>query len=347
MKTRILLSLLALAALCCSCGHGKRSDEAQKAIAEAKTEGIAFLREMGIDASQVVVDSVINVWGDQEQRPMIPLSEKQVVALLKDVPAAGLADSPVAPKIVAVHPMRNDHTLVAYWMEGGDGYGILMVTYDKSGKVKDAISTGSWSQVNDYSMVDGGMGDVLTDSTICHLGGDSIVLDRKVSRLPVAGDKQGPAIWTVERSYVYAMADDGTLDVQAMKTVRQTGKPVDGDPSLTVFFDLADLDRYPQTGKGQMERLDQLASAIKPETSEFMDLTHSASLMFETNRERFLLWIANHRQNHVMPVFEAVFSKGFVEKNELYQAIKVIKDARAKQYLEQVTAQWGPKELVG
>ncbi len=333
-----LLAILLLAGVLQGCKkEGDASTNLQEAVAQAKEGGIPFLNDLGIDVKNVIADSVIDLSGDWDSIPRIELNDTLAATLLKDVRVAEMKADLFEASIVAVRPLAEDKTLIAFELFVGDIDGVLMAIYDRQGKMLDAINAGTWNKTLPYSMVeDGTEEDVLKDSAICRFTSDrEFVLNRSVCRV---SSKNGVK-WRMTRDYNYTVTDNGMLSLE-VKHKKMNGKFDEDDPQKGIF-DITDLQRYPQSCNGLMERLDTMASQIGPTNEVYMDFIDQLTRIFQTNGQELFAYMSGKEQNHLRATFKAVLAEGFLLREDLDATIGAIKDPAIKKYAESEVKKWG------
>ncbi|MCQ2290106.1 MAG: hypothetical protein MJZ63_02370 [Muribaculaceae bacterium] len=337
----VLVSAMTLA--CKSTKSDSENSASEQQVAVNLSE-VPFLKAIGLDVSKVAIEKDFSTAGVFETEGADPkgvmLNEKQREALLDDVPMVDF-DEGGGPFIVGAKAFA-DNVLLVYWHEMGDGHEIILVSYNKDGKLKDVVTTPSW----EYTMPWDGEEAVQTvcyDSCHATFSADSFVLHRTVGR-----DAGKNPVWSQKRDYTYTVNADGTMrlakvDAQPLKGT-QSEKFGDHTPEAHTIYD---VDYYPYSDQGLFENFDKLAGKYFKNNKLKEDLMSMVVRMMYSREELLLQYLGTHRQSAITEVLHQCIREEWWQKSELYEDIQEMPEGDSKKYLNELTAQWGPDGAVG
>ena len=354
----LVVSLIAMCTACSGC-----SEKQQNAAPELNT---SMFTKIGIN-----LDSV-NVFADKltvDSMPLDPysLDDSQSKALLNDVyrfdryPADEIEG---VNFIVGVKPYGNGCTLVVFLHEFGDGAQESMALYDAEGHMTDYADVGVWEQVRPQEMnEDYTAGTGFHERVHCVAGPDStFTLERtmKFGNLALMPDDDGEpsrvectdSKWEIQKRYTYAV--DAAKGHFIFKGVDE--KTVGEVPQDDLTLDrIEDLSWLPCSDPARLDRFDELATKLNPDR-ESMNFDALRSIMwryYNAKPQQVLAWLYDHRTKYttvaskVEMYLEDLFYTGQMRKEILVEDIRLDADTARRQWLDQLTSQWGPGDAVG
>ena len=366
-KSICVAAMVAAMLLPFSCKANKPA--APEASGAAKVETIksdfSFLKKLGIDpADSLLMGNRLETADDKIV--MLGLNEKQRKALLGDVFEGEDADYGNFC-IIGVRALPGDYTLVVYHIEFGDGSDGLVAIYDRNGKLIDCCQTGPWDfKMPDFMNDDYTAGVMREEHNVLDMvSNNSFKITNSVSKydvvaVPLDGEDEGVSGFkkvkdqmSITKEYNFTVDKNGHLKMETPKVLDKKG-------ATAHDLLLDEIDGMFKAPKYDVSILDKVnAIAAKPEVKASMGseedevgyrLEAIINRVFAMNPQGLLKWLASHRdltKNHVVTIFESLFSEGAVDKYLLYQQIQKMPAGADKDYLEKLTGQWGPAGAVG
>ena len=355
MMNRLVLILagLVLLAGCAAKGGDNAAADTQKVTAQ-QVKNMDFLHRMGVNTDQLMLigDKLNLSWNEE----FCSLTDDQVRALLNDVYKLG-ADEDVegVHSIIGVKPLAGDHTMVLFHIEFGDGSKQVMGIYDQQGRMTDYLETGSSLESMVEASDDMSKGVSRRNDVDYEFPESEIILNRffKQYEWVLNGEQVKPVrdMWTIKKVYRYSIGEDGKL--KWLKTDISKSGQVDEDVLLR--DEVNDLQMRPASDPKVMDDLNAFVSrdAVQADIKAEGDLEWGVSSalwgVFMENPQGVLTWMAKNqgKGNYLLPLFEGLFSSGTINKNLLVKELEKMTDAKARQYLDTLTAQWGPSNSEG
>ena len=361
-----------LAALCVMLLWACTASGGQKAETVQNQADLSFLTSLGIDMNKVTtIGTDFNGGSDAEAQSLTHAQGRallgQVIPYLSGETPDEQADVPGNFFITGVKPMAGGYTLVMFLIEFGDGSSESVGIYDSKGTLTDFADLGSWL---DFGMEEAeqdmrsGTG-YKTEAGMNSITDKGFTIDRSLKYVnwklekSTVGEDDEPypvptptgTIWELKKQYVYTLDTNGHLRLAMPLKTRTTGTP---DRVSLLRDEIDDLDFLPISDASRFDRLNSLAEKVNVMTQEIDDqLQYNIEVMawryFDATPQAFLRWIADHRDNpgHILKIFENIFSKAYVPKERLVEQISAMPAGEARDYLERLTAQWGPADAVG
>lgn len=346
MNTRDLLisSLLAIVLLAgCRSNGGK-----------AMTQQFAFLDSLGIsiDNDLMLTDSLTmpDIYcGDPEQTVDdlrgYQLSKEQFGALL--LPAGrGFADKMSNWLLLGVRDVGNGNTLAAFYTCNGVGYCVELLTYDRQGKVLDAINAREMHLLWRINLSDLKNDTIFTlDSRINFDGPNRMRLYRLMGRciMDFDNDVKGKPIWLQEWQQDYTINDKGHFVLHGQNIVREQGEV---DYYAALDFKSWDMLVCSKHDPGIMDTWNdytELVNSTYDPDYQFNPFPWDVVQLYRMNPQRFLRWMAAHREtdNRLLPVFKMPPD----DRPTLLQEISRLDDPAARQWLTDIVTAWDDKPL--
>lgn len=338
-----------------SCNAKNSGDTSQGASVEPKGESIQFLDDMGVASTQ------LDRLGDNLELTLnetfYSLTEDQRVKLLNDIYHFD-GETEGVQSIIGVKSLPNGHTLVLFHNEYGDMNTQEIAIYDKSGKMTDHLETGT-ALIDNLLDADDGM----TAGTSLHnavkykfIADSGLELEREYYQYEWVDNNgnfvPGRTLWKLQKTYKYRINPDGKI----LFVDIETKKEGDIDRQELLVDEIGDLQMRPASDVRRLDEANLLAARpdvkkdIESDGSGQWQMTSLLWGIFNENPQALLTWLANHRDktnNRLLGLFESLFSNGVINKSRLVEEINKMKDQDARQYLDTLTAQWGPIDAVG
>lgn len=349
MNRLTILALIVCSSMMATACKGSKT-EASSAVTEQPQQAVSladvpFLKAMGLDVSKVAIGTEYDTKifaTDAGQGKEVRLTDKQVKLLLGDAPLIDLREGG-APFVVGAKVFA-DNVMLVFWHEVGDGHEVILATYNaEKGDLRDISTTPSWEFTQQW---DGENPDGQTqtyDHSHATFAADGFVLHRKTGR-----NLDGKSVWSQERDYDYAITAEGIIklnkvDVKPLKG-KQAGEYYEPTPEVESIYDVC---YYSYNDMAALEKLDKLAATyFHRENTKEPVMTMVMSFM-RGRAQQLLQYIAVHKPAALIEALHECITKEWADKGELYNAIQEMPDASAKQYLNELTAQWGPEGAVG
>ena len=357
MKHLSIFTLLAI--MLAACGTSTASENSSSAA--ARNGDFAFLKKLGFNLNEIPrFDSEVVI--DYEKNPFVAMTNAQQEALLDVVgePFRAGEDIEGVFSIIGIRALPNDHTLILYNVEFGDGASKVFAIYDRDGKTIDYIDSGYWGEMHPIETNENYTEGVsYGDDTKCIFDSPStMVLKRKFNKVQWA-NKNGDIniikeFWCIDKNYNYTITDKGILKLNNIEVKKQG--PVEEHQAL--MEEISDLTYLSyRSDEPIFDRLNALA--MRPEIKRYLansddDISYRlqgvVQGLYSSKPQQLLQWMSQHRdlsKNAVTGLLEQCFSSGWIAKETLIELIEQMPNGDAKQYIEELTAQWGPADAVG
>ena len=348
--------MLTLLAACGSATVGSSSSTGENSDNDKQ---FAFLRELGLDVDHI---TQFDQNGAISFDSIVELNKKQEDVLLKTVGDPYRMDDGEIEggfSLLGIRALPAGHTLILYSVEFGDGSSKVFAIYDSEGNTTDYLDSGYWKDEHPIETNDDyTTGESYGDETQCVFDSpSSLKLERTFNRYSWKRDKETyehemvNEFWKIEKEYSYQITDKGTFVFSGIKS-KSTG-PVEKE--MAMLDEISDLDYY--TDDSVFDRLNNLAlrndvkqAANNPEGQASYRLQGIVEHLYQTKPQQLLQWMSLHRdlsKNAVTGILEQCFSTGWISKEALIEILKKMPDGEVKNYIENLTAQWGHADAVG
>ena len=329
-------------------------------VATAKPD-LGFLKKLGVDVSRL--QAIGDKYDSDQQWEATVLNDEQIIALLPMVKSMNDVEIEGGYDIEAAKAMPGGHTMLIFAVEYGDSGAELMGIYDRDGNLTDFMQLGN---IREFSTVQ--CNDEMTQGTaqVTHTtfkfnSPSEFIIDKTVKvadwkRAP--GDEALPSNftkvhWLVQTLDSYEVDDQGRITLVDEKEVKRQGEV---DPDVERWNGIARLGQLPASDPNRIERLNDKANELYKQLGRGdydADPSYHIQMVlaeyFDSNPQTLLQWIYNYRGKKTLLVehFEQIFANGWRNKFTLVKAIEQMRDPDAQQYLNDLTAQWGPSDAVG
>lgn len=337
--TIALMLTLALAA--CS-GGGKVSNEQ-----------FNFLEDLGITINdKLLLGDTLSLpdiyCGDPEQTlddlKGHHLSQDQYKALV--VPAgSNIADAMSNWLLLGVRDMGSGITLAAFYSCNGLGYCVDLATYDKQGHVLDAMNTREMHMLWRVDLSNLKNDTVFTLDTHITFDGDGLTLHRLMGRcvMDFVGEVKGKPMWQQQWDQQYSINAKGHFVLKNQQVVKEQGKI---DHYAAMDFKSWDMLVCSQHDSSIMDVWNNFAARVENTYSaeyEFSPFPLDVALLYKMNPQRFLGWMAVHRDqgNKLLRYFK--LKPG--DRPSLLQEIGRMEEPTARLWLTSLVNSWDDTPL--
>jgi len=342
-KIHLCSCVLCLALLAACSGGG----------AKVENEQFAFLGDMGITVTdQLLLGDTLMLpdiyCGDPEQRSNdlngLKINQEQYQKLI--TPAGDNFVDPMGNwMLLGVRDMGSDVTLAAFYTCSGTGYSVDMMTYDKQGRLLDAINARELHTLwrNDFS-------DITNDTVFTLDGhftfnGDRVTLHRKMGRGLMDFDKEvkSAPLWQQEWQQEYIINAKGHFVLQGQSVVKETGNV---DQYATLDFkswDMLVCSLHDTDIMDTWNDYTELVNSTYDPDYKYNPFPWDVAQLYHMNPQRFLRWMGAHRgaDNRLLPQFKLLPH----DRPALLQEIGRLENAEARQWLTGIVNSWDDKPL--
>lgn len=360
MKKKHLLVLIAFAIVPLMACTSTSDANKQAAIAHEQAEPIhlAFLDELGVKSSMIkVIDDGIC---SDDNVETVTLEEGQASALLPHVKRMIDAEGNLEGNfwVEAARALSGGYVMLLMGQEYGDDANEMIAVYNPEGQLTDWMNLGNWNEFStvqcDDEMTHGQAR--VTRTSLDFESSSEFVITKEVKLVDwtrPASQQELPTNFTKQywkRSNTMRYAVDGEGHISLVDSKAQVDGIVPQDDIIT--DELVSIAYLPVSDKSRIDRLNEKAIELLrtyPDSDWFYLLKAVLSNIYMSQPQELLQWIYDHRKDsqQIVSIFDQLFSDGWYEKSVLVDDIRHMTDAAAKQYLEELTAQWGPLDAVG
>ena len=361
-KLLLMTFIIMLPLMSCSASNNSGDAEQQSApAAETEKLDLAFLKKMGVDVSQL--QTMGDKYDSDKTWKATVLTDEQILTLLPMVKNMNDVEIEGGYDIEAARAMPGGHTMLIFAVEYGDSGTELMGIYDREGNLTDFMQLGdirefSTQQCND-EMTQGTA--QVTHTIFTFTSPAEFTIDKTVKLVDwkrAPGDEALPSNftkvhWLVQTLDSYEVDDQGRITLVDEKEVKRQGEV---DPDVERWSGIARLGQLPASDPNRIERLNDKSNELYEQLGRGdydADPSYHIQMVlaeyFDSNPQTLLQWIYNYRGKKTLLVehFEQIFANGWRNKYTLVRAIEQMRNPDAQQYLNDLTAQWGPSDAVG
>lgn len=364
MKIRTLLNTALTMGLLVSCALRSNGEtDGSPAISDPEPEAnFGFIENLGINLDKVNVIGDDYDFQSSAEKDLVSITAKQRNALLDDffhfIKSQDDEDAELSRFTIAgIRALQDGYSMVIFLEEYGDGSDQYLATYDPKGKPVDLIDSHTSHYLEpieaneDYTLGKAYKTKMNLDFEAADQFkiqvGYALVDWKSVNDQPKATKQY----WEIDRSLSYQITPEGKFKLLSIKPSNEGNPP---EESL-LSQDIADLGRYPLSDPSRIDKLNamlarpDIVKLQKEDSPSFFWLTILLREIYQTTPQQLLEWMAAHRSkdNHLVALFEKLFSDGLVRKETLISDIEQMKDPDAKKYISELTSQWGPADAVG
>ena len=340
MKTKAILLMLFLNVLLLSCSGGSKVHNPQ----------FAFLDSLGItiDDDMLLGDTLTlpDVYcGEKADFNGLPLDHDQYTALV--VPAGkDFVDEMGQWLLLGVRDMGGGVTLAAYFSGSGVGYCVDLITYDRQGRMLDAINARELHLVWRCDVTNPNDDNAFTlDGYFTFDGDDRVTLHRTMGKclMDFKGDLKGKPQWQQQWSQPYVINAKGHFVLQGQHLADGQGKV---DHYAAMDFRTWDMLVCSLYDTGIMDTWNEYCSqveAIYDPDYEYNPFPWDVAQLYQMNPQRFLRWMAAHpgQDNRLLRYFKLPPD----DRPTLLKEIARMDDPSARQWLTTMVNSWDDQPL--
>ena len=312
-----------------------------------------FLQQLGIsiDDRLMLGDSLAlpDVYcGDSNQQSSdlkgLKMSHEQYESLV--VPAgSNFIDEMGNWLMLGVRDMGSGITLAAYYTCSGTGYSVDLMTYDRQGRLLDAINAREQHLLWRIHLDDLNNDTVFTLDGHLTFDGDRVTLRRTMGRcvMDFDHDLKGAPIWQQTWEQDYIINAKGHFVHQGQHVVNEQGK-VDQYAALDFkSWDMLVCSLHDPDIMDTWNDYTELVNSTYDPDYEYNPFPWDVAQLYHMNPQRFLRWMAapQHRQNRLLPCFKLAPH----DRPALLSEIARLEDPAARQRLTALVNSWDDKPL--
>jgi len=335
------IAVLAMALWACSGGN------------KVEDEQFDFLDKLGITVTDELLlgDSLVmpDVYcGDPDQDvddlKGVKLNREQYDALV--VPAGkSFVDEMGNWLLLGVRNMGSGITLAAIYSGSGAGYSVDLMTYDRQGRLLDAINGREQHVVwrIDFSNADNDTAFTLDGHFT--FDGDRVTLHRMMGRcvMDFDGDLKGAPIWQQEWQQEYVINAKGHFVMQGQRVTKEKGD-IDYYAALDFkSWDMLVCSMHDPSIMDTWNGYSELVNSTYDPDYQYNPFPWDVAQLYKMNPQRFLSWMGAHRDqgNRLLPVFKLPP----YDRPALLKEIARLDDPATRQWLTSIVNAWDDKPL--
>ena len=338
MKTRFIWLLAAVAVFLSSCSDSGKVHEGKFPFLDKL--GVTVTDRLLLGDSLTLPDIYCGDPGQENEVSGYQLNREQYDALI--VPAGQDFSNDMALwQLLGVRDVGNGNTLAVYHSGDNVGYCVILMTYDKQGKLLDAINVRElhlvW-RVNHDAPDDNNS--FTLDSSISFDGPDRLTLHRVMGRclMDYDNDLKSAPQWQQGWDQDYIINGKGRFVLQNQHVTQEKGQV---DAYATMDFKTWDLLVCSLHDEDVMDVWNDYAALVEstydPEY-KYNPFPWDVAQLYAMNPGRFIHWMASHRgsENHLLRWFKLSPN----ERSGLIDEIGRLEDDGARQWLTGIVASW-------
>lgn len=337
----IALCIIGLAA----CGGGKGSSTADDRYAFLDSLGITVNDDLLLPDDLTLPDVYC---GDPDQQDGDlkgkEINGEQYQALV--IPAGkDFVDEMGNWMLLGVRDMGSGITLAAFYECSGSGYCVDLMTYDRQGRLLDAINA---RELHLLWRTD--LGDITNDTVFTLDGhftfnGNGVTLHRAMGLcvMDFDNDVKGAPIWQQEWEQRYIINAKGHFVLQGQRVIKETGQ-VDQYAALDFkSWDMLVCSLHDPDIMDTWNEYTELVNSTYDPDYQYNPFPWDVAQLYHMNPQRFLRWMAAHRGtgNRLLPQFKLPSD----DRPALLGEIARLDDPAARQWLSGIVNGWDDKPL--
>ena len=336
-----LISIIVLSLAACS-GGGK-----------VDNEQFAFLNDLGIPVNQklLLADSLTmpDIYcGDPEQTlddlKGVAINREQYQALV--TPAGKtFMDEMGNWLLLGIRDMGSGITLAAYYAGSGLGYCVDLMTYDKQGRLLDAINARELHMLWRIHPDDLSNDTVFTLDGHFTFDGDQVTLHRTMGKcvMDFNGDLKSKPQWLQSWDQTYVIKAKGHFVLQGQRIVKEEGNV---DIYATLDFkswDMLVCSLHDTSVMDTWNEYSELVNTTYDPDYKYNPFPWDVEQLYKMNPKRFLDWMAapQNRNNRLLQYFKLKPD----DRPTLLKEIAALDDDNARQWLSGIVNSWDDKPL--
>ena len=326
-----------------SCSHSGTVDNGQ----------FGFLNQAGIDITgDLLLGDSLNLpdiyCGDPDQK-VGDLKGKRISheQYEKFVIPAGdrFADEMANWLLLGIRDVGNGITLAAYYACSGAGYCVDLMTYDREGRLLDAINAREQHLLWRIDLSDATNDTVFTLDGSFSFDGNRVTLHRTMGRciMDFYGDLKGKPFWQQSWQQQYVINDAGLFVLSGQQVTGESGEV---DQYAALDFKSWDMLVCSLHDPGIMDTWNdytELVNSTYDPDYQYNPFPWDVAQLYQMNPQRFLRWMAapQHQNNRLLPCFKLPPH----DRPALLDEIARLDDPAARQRLTALVNSWDDKPL--
>ena len=247
--------------------------------------------------------------------------------------------------LLGVRDVGNDITLAAYYQCNNGGYCLDLMTYDKQGRMLDAINAREQHLIWRIHLDDASNDTVFTLDGHFTFNANRLTLHRVMGRatMDFYNDLKGQPIWQQGWDQDYIINDKGHFVLQGQHVVMEKGE-VDQYAALDFkSWDMLVCSLHDPSIMDTWNDYTELVNSTYDPDYEYNPFPWDVIQLYNMNPQRFLHWMAAHRNagNRLLPCFKMPTH----HRPALLEEIARIEDPDARQWLTTLVNSWDDKPL--
>ena len=272
------------------------------------------------------------------------LSHEQYEALV--LPAGKLfADEMSNWLLLGVRDIGNGNTLAAFYACSGAGYSVDLMTYDRHGKVLDAMNAREQHLLWRIHMGDASNDTVFTLDGKISFNGNHMTLHRTMGLciMDWAKDSKGEPVWMQQWDQQYLIDSNGHFVLQGQRVVKELGE-VDSYAALDFkSWDMLVCSLHDEGVMDMWNEYTELVNTTYDPDYQYNPFPWDVAQLYKMNPQRFLRWMAAHRgpDNRLLPQFKLPPD----DRPGLLKEIDRLDDVEGRLWLTNIVNNWDDKPL--
>ena len=247
--------------------------------------------------------------------------------------------------LLGVRDMGNGVTLAAYYACNGGGYCVELMTYDKEGRVLDAMNAREQHMLWRVHLRDANNDTVFTIDGGFSFDRDRVTLHRLMGRCVMDwdGDRKSQPQWQQQWDQQYIVNAKGHFVLQNQQVVMEKGE-VDHYAALDFkSWDMLVCSQHDESIMDTWNEYAELVNSTYDPDYQYNPFPWDVAQLYHMNPQRFLRWMAARGTtgNRLLPQFKLPKT----DRPALLKEIARLDDAGARQWLTNLVNSWDDKPL--
>lgn len=272
------------------------------------------------------------------------LSQDQFQAFL--IPAGkDFADEMGNWLLLGVREMGGGITMAAYYTCSGAGYSVELMTYDKQGKLLDAINARELHMLWRVELTNANNDTVFTLDGHFTIDGNRVTLHRLMGKCVMDFEKEikSAPSWQQQWDQEYVINAKGHFVMDGQRIVMEKG-PIDRYAALDFkSWDMLVCSLHDTSIMDTWNNYTELVNSTYDPDYQYNPFPWDVAQLYKKNPQRFLSWMAAKRgtDNRLLPCFKLPPD----DRPALLEEIGRLDDADARQWLSSIVKAWDDKPL--
>ena len=318
-----------------------------------QTETFTFLDAIGISVTdKLLLEDTLNlpdVYNSNKKQKESDLkgeslNHEQYEALV--IPAGkGFADEMCNWLLLGVRDIGHGNSLAAFYACSGAGYSLDLMTYDRQGRVLDAINAREQHMLWRIYMGDASNDTVFTLDGSITFNGNQMTLHRTMGLCVMDWDKdrKGDPLWQQQWDQLYSINEKGHFVLLGQKVVKEAGN-VDQYAALDFkSWDMLVCSLYDPSIMDRWNEYTELVNSTYDPDYEYNPFPWDVAQLYKMNPQRFLRWMSAKREadNLLLPQFKLPPD----DRPALLKEVARLDSPEGRQWLINIINNWDDKPL--